>query len=212
MSITFRKDFRLYWPDYDAKPERCHAYVMRHLRDMDHAVRLCPKKRTCVQAGGHAGLWPIRLSRYFETVHTFEPEPALFQCLRRNVDTSGQGNKISCWEEALGAVMCATGMKPHSSAGSWTIDDAGSVSVSMRTIDSIAMRHCDAIFLDIEGYEVEALMGAADTIERCRPIIHVEELPRAQGRTSLYLTSIGYRNVHRIGKDSVWVHEKKRMT
>lgn len=41
-------------------------------------------------------------------------------------------------------------------------------------IDSLALRRLDVLKLDVEGMEMEALIGAADTIKRCRPVIIAE--------------------------------------
>lgn len=41
-------------------------------------------------------------------------------------------------------------------------------------IDDLGLSHCDLIYLDIEGFELFALMGAEETIQRCRPVIAVE--------------------------------------
>ncbi len=44
----------------------------------------------------------------------------------------------------------------------------------MMTIDALDLPVCDLIYLDLEGYELFALRGAADTLERCRPVVAVE--------------------------------------
>jgi hypothetical protein len=42
---------------------------------------LLSRKRTCIQAGGCFGVWPVYFSSMFESVITFEPEPVNYKCL-----------------------------------------------------------------------------------------------------------------------------------
>ncbi len=48
------------------------------------------------------------------------------------------------------------------------------VPVQKVAIDSLELPRVDLIKLDIEGMEMDALAGAAQTVERCRPIVLVE--------------------------------------
>ena len=41
-------------------------------------------------------------------------------------------------------------------------------------IDTLELPRVDLIKLDIEGMEMDALAGAAQTVERCQPIVLVE--------------------------------------
>lgn len=202
MSITYRPEFRAWWPDYDHSPEKCFAAVQRGLYDMDIAVGLCRKRKVCVQAGGHAGFWPLRLASLFRVVYSFECEPVLFQCLKRNVSVA---KNIVIGDLALGAFVGAVRMRGSVSAGSWRIDPEGQFPVRQTTIDALNLSSCDAIFLDIEGYEVEALRGAASTIGKFYPVIHVEELPRSRKAIRSHLTKLGYRLHARVHGDCVYV-------
>lgn len=209
--ITYRNDFGMWWPDYDAAPARTLAYVRKHIDDVNETIRVATRKRVCVQAGGHVGIWPLRLARHFDAVLTFEPDPALFECLKRNTQKSVN---IQCFPVALGASPGEASMRVDAKAGSWSIDPGGSVPVRMTTID-LALRttgiySCDAIVLDVEGYEVDALLGASETIRRDRPVIHVEELKRHRLRTSEYVRSLGYVEHARFGHDAVYINIGER--
>jgi hypothetical protein len=75
------------------------------------------------------------------------------------------------------------------------------------TIDGIMRKRnlqwCDAIFLDVEGYELRAIQGAAETIKRFRPVLVLEEniccrrYGFDQGDLGAYLARhFGYRLAH----------------
>lgn len=211
--IHFREDWGLFWPDYDASPERTYRYVQKHLADVDMTIRAANRaqRSICIQAGGHVGCWPLRLAQSFTDVLTFEPDPALFECLYRNTQLLRQTN-IRCFQSALGERAGVTKMVPHEKAGSWSVDEKrGSVRVQVDTIDQImrelALPACHAIVLDVEGFEVEALKGAKETIQTHLPVIHVEELKPHRARTSEYLRAIGYIERERAGHDALYIHQ-----
>ena len=60
------------------------------------------------------------------------------------------------------------------------------VQIAQRTLDSYNFNDVDIIKIDTEGYELQVLEGAQDTIKRNRPIVQIECVeiqPRAFGRT-----------------------------
>lgn len=205
--IHWRKEWRLFWPDYDAAPERTHAYVLKHLPDVDMTVAAAAHHGLCIQAGGHVGLWPLNLAESFDRVLTYEPDPALFECLEKN---TAKKRNIIARPFGLGASNGAATMRPDKKAGSWSIDAKGTVPVELVTIDgelaALGWPRCDAIVLDIEGYELEALKGAAETLERFKPVLHVEELGPFRMRSAAFMKSIGYVERARAGRDGLYVH------
>ena len=52
------------------------------------------------------------------------------------------------------------------------------VDVPARTIDSYNFEDVDAIKIDVEGSELFVIEGAKDTIDRCRPSVQVEIVPK----------------------------------
>jgi FkbM family methyltransferase len=52
------------------------------------------------------------------------------------------------------------------------------VPVPARTIDSYNFEDVDAIKIDVEGSELLVIQGAKDTIDRCRPSVQVEIVPK----------------------------------
>lgn len=206
--FRFRQDFDAYWPNYDHAPETCFRFVQRGLPDCEIAARMCRYRRVAVQAGGHAGFWPKRLSGLFRKVYAFEPEPILFECAKRNLKRWRVEN-VDLRPEALGAIEGDVQLKNHRSAGGATIDPEGTVPVRMTTIDALGLVALDALYLDIEGHEMKALMGALRTIAAFRPIIHVEMLPEYAKGLHAYLTRNRYRLVAEVHKDAIYRPEEQ---
>lgn len=131
-------------------------------------------RKLIVQAGGCCGMYPRLFSEIFDTVVTFEPAPLNWYCLNRNCPS----DKIIKYNAALGEYPGKVWMviTPLSNVGTNRIVDAdfGGIEIDQMTIDDLKLEACDAIQLDIEGYEPAALLGAAQTISRFRPVISIE--------------------------------------
>lgn len=200
--VTWHADKRLWWPTWD-ETQKNYRFLMKHAPDSDFAVGLCKRRRTAVQAGSHVGVWPLRLAKRFQRVFTFEVQPALQEACRLNCLDAVN---VICCELGLGATETMAPLLPTwNHLGGWRIDPEGDLETQLVALDDFCLADVDLIVLDIEGYEVEALKGAADTLRRCRPVLHVEELQKNEGRTARYIQSLGYRPVRRIAKDVVYV-------
>ena len=144
-------------------------------------VDLCSGHNTVVQAGGNLGYFAIKLAKHFANVLTFEPMPDTWECMIKNItELSDAGDNIISVNQALGAVegtARADYVKPDNcGATRLAMNDAGDLDVT--TIDKVMgfsnLGSCDLIWLDIEGFEVEALKGAATTIREFNPVIVLE--------------------------------------
>jgi FkbM family methyltransferase len=48
------------------------------------------------------------------------------------------------------------------------------VPVKIKTLDSYNFQDVDIIKIDVEGFEYDVMLGAVDTIDRCKPVVQVE--------------------------------------
>lgn len=176
------------------------------------AWKRCPKTQVCVQAGGNWGQWALYLSKIFDTVHTFEPEPTNFKCLQLN--TLNKKNIIP-HEAALGdEIKLVDFNMPGSSLSGYVVEKPGKI--AMTTVDSLELPTLDFLCLDVEGFEYPALKGAATTILMHKPMIQLENrnLGAKKGRGHTWedivklLTNWGYTPVLEVGYDVIF--EPKR--
>lgn len=165
----------------------------------------CKTRRAAVQAGGHIGIFPRELAKLFKIVYTFEPEEENFACLVRNAP----GPNVFALRAFVGCVHETRGLRINSkSSGGHSVGAAGEVP-TLR-VDDLALVVCDLILLDLEGYEIFALLGAVQTIARCRPLIIAEENKKAGGQgfqpgmIATLLASFDYRQKAVVGENLIF--------
>ena len=148
---------------------------------------LAAQHRVCVQAGGHVGLWPLALSDSFAAVYTFEPEAENFANLARN--TWGIPHLYAA-RGVLGAIPQGVRLERDiAKSGHWRTVPGGPIPTY--TIDGLGLTALDALVLDVEGDELAALEGAAQTIAQHRPLIWFEALHHT-GQLATWLRAHGY--------------------
>jgi FkbM family methyltransferase len=137
---------------------------------------------TMLDVGSWYGPWARRLARRADKVVAFEPTP-LHEILRRTLPTGVE-------------VVAAAASDHLGEAEMWLSTEQGAVQgvsslhkrdihhvairVPVLTIDSLGLENVTFMKVDVEGHEVAALAGAADTIKRDRPRLFVEVEQRVQ--------------------------------
>ena len=157
---------------------------------------------TVLDIGANIGVHTVDLSCLVGaagTVHAFEPQRLIFQVLCANVALNSCTN-VFTHNAAVGAAsgsLLVPSLDPNGQNNYGGVSLPGAQqgeSVPLVTIDSLDLRFCHAIKLDVEGMETEALQGAAVTIARCRPFIYVENDREARSAELIsLLQSYGYR-------------------
>lgn len=161
----------LMWPRRDVN---CYDAILRDWYDHWPIIsRYITDTEVVVQAGGNCGLYPLLYSNTFDRVFTFEPEPMNFYCLAANCNN----NKIIKFNTALGNEprFLKMGIYDTNNVGMARIG-AGDIVVYSMSLDSLNLSKVSLIHLDIEGYELQALQGAVETIKKCRPVVVAEML------------------------------------
>jgi hypothetical protein len=94
--------------------------------------------------------------------------------------------------------------EPHEWVGQETLktDD-----VAMVAIDSMRLTRCDLIKLDVEGMELDALAGAAETIAALHPVLFVERVKVDEDGLAAWLDGQGYRTRFAIGLSWLAIHD-----
>lgn len=137
-------------------------------------VNLCKKKHMVVQAGGNIGIFPYYLSAHFNKVITFEPIKKNIICLRENTKDI---LNIYIIPEGLGDISSQAIIELEKPGNCGAIrlqytDDNTDIWITQ--LDKYKLLYLDLLWLDVEGFEVKALKGAYNSINKFKPIIVIE--------------------------------------
>lgn len=134
---------------------------------------------TALDIGGHVGLWCVDMAKAFHNVIAFEPVKDHRKCFHKNMKEQGITN-YSLNEFALGNPPEKEGsiyMDIHEgNSGSTKVVEAGTpeMAVMCKRLDTLGLKDVHFIKMDAEGYEIEILKGAKNTIMENRPVMMIE--------------------------------------
>lgn len=194
----------LWFPIEVTRADAEWQYMKKRVTDVDVAVRYCRKRHMAVQAGGNVGMWPLRIAKFFEVVHTFEAVPYYFEALKRNTMHEPKiiPHQGLISSKVDGVVPFA--VKPDGRSRVVYTSEANS-EYKTTTIDALKLPGCDALFLDIEGHEIQALTGALTLIQRFRPVITVEFWEVNEAEYTKFFAALNYKLVERVHGDRVYI-------
>jgi FkbM family methyltransferase len=141
------------------------------LRSLQHVKN----KRTALDIGANVGLWSRDLVKYFDQVIAFEPVAMFRECLEKNVTASNISVESVALGDSEGQVrMIIT----EGNTGHTHVDPTGTGGdTRIIQLDSLNLQNVDYIKIDCEGFEYRVLQGAKKTIQRCRPVVVIEQKP-----------------------------------
>ena len=171
---------------------------------------LADPAKTSVDAGASNGVYTYFLSGLCRHVYAYEPNPKIFDLLRRSVrrpnvtlrsvalsDVTGEDRLIVPKRKAGYSNQLATLRKDK------FMGDAIEVPVETRRLDDEDVGQVGFIKVDVEGFERLVLAGAAETLKRHRPRLLVEIQEAHTGEpietTLAFVCSLGYEGLFMLG-------------
>ena len=153
---------------------------------MNHHIT---KWDVALDIGAHVGIWSMRLAEKFKRVYAFEPVPKHIECWKQNMQNFT--NEHSEWENVSTLNTVALGHEngtntmivPNTTnTGRATfveklfIDKHNfpKIQVETKTLDSYEFDQVDFIKIDVEGFEINVLRGAENTIRKHKPVMFIE--------------------------------------
>lgn len=170
-------------------PDRLYLWnlVKRRLRDGEKELHVLPaivKRGTvAIDVGANKGIYSYLLSKLCREVMAFEPNPKMYSLLQGAVPAN-----VRTFEVALSnADGTADLILPIQRSGRYSNQGATLQKkkldgdkefrlfrVEQRRLDDYRFTGVSFIKIDVEGYELEVLEGAAETLRRERPTLLVE--------------------------------------
>ena len=158
--------------------------------------------------GAHVGLWSRPMMRRANTkyIWAFEPNNSVRECYVLNM---GGFDNYSIYPVALGLKNMKGFLNVETdNSGNTNVHPTRSGNTEIRTLDSFNFEHLDYIKVDVEGFEYNFLQGAVDTLNRCRPFVHLEmkskNMRNSKDDFYRFMKNIGYSQVMKIGAEVLY--------
>lgn len=176
--------------------------------DVDKALPHVRRRGIAVDGGAHVGLWSARLAQHFQWVFAFEPVPENFACLQRNVPQNVVTVNAALGEcEGMASfVMEKYSVSHHIHRGE---TDKQLFTAAVTHIDEFELNEVGFLKLDVEGCELAALAGAAKTIARHRPLLHIEVKHIDRAQLAEHMRAIHYKYLYTTKVDEVWIPQEQ---
>lgn len=192
----------------DGLPMHCAKQVRACLEQ-------CYDVRTAIDGGAYVGTWTVHFAKHFKRVLSFEPIPSNFECLQAN--TSGMRH-VELKKAALAQNNDRAFLQPGSKskpfnwqviglASEGYIPGALDIDCPSVSIDGLKLTDLDLLKLDVERHEFAVLQGGRHTLQRCKPIVLIEEEHDPKYRATQYLLELGMKHTATFKHDRLFIWE-----
>jgi len=158
---------------------RCYKYAKYRSPELSLISNLVKNNQNSIDIGANLGLFTFFMSRASKHVFAFEPNPYPLENLKGLVDSN-----VTVLPIALGNNDGPVEIKiPHhrkgwssngASLASKEINDGKIINIQCRKLDSLNIENIGLIKIDVEGFEIEVIRGAKDTILKNKPVMIIE--------------------------------------
>ena len=157
----------LWVPSHDAQIKEWREKGYPHMQEkcLNHFADWCGsqhKKFTrIVDIGAWCGTWSMVMQEFAEHINCYEPNKTHFECLEKNL---AQYNHINLYNNAIGDSNGFVKLTEESATqNTRVLYETGDTSIY--TLDHLDLNDVEMIKIDVEGYEMKVLEGAAKTLE-----------------------------------------------
>ena len=133
-----------------------------------------PVQKTIIDAGASLGNHTVYFANFlkYDSIHCFEPIPDIFKLLEINANYPN----VHLYNKALSHINETLHMYFNRiNTGASKVKSGGAVEVEAITIDSLNLQDVTFIKIDVEDSEEYVVKGARETINRCHPLVMVED-------------------------------------
>lgn len=150
--------------------------------ELENLDQFIARTETAIDIGANIGLYTYALSKRFNRVYSFEINDGITDLISKY--NPGNIELIHCGlSSAAGPARFYIPIARGLTLTGWASLNRDNLSgaekliekdVELKRLDDFAIADAGFIKIDVEGHEVEVLKGAAETIQRSRPVVLVE--------------------------------------
>ena len=172
--------------------------------ELMHLRRWVHPNDVVIDVGAHYGVFTIPLATLAAKVHAIEPSRHARDVLKKNIDLNDLTNVV-VHPFAVGASDASAILHHHDDPSRASLNPFGDGAaagedVQIRRIDDLVDGLVSLIKMDVEGFELPALQGAARILSEYHPTVLFEQLPSVTRRSGSdpygawhFLEAMGYR-------------------
>ncbi len=159
-------------------------------------------EKTCaLDIGANIGNHSLYFSDYFKNVYSFEPHPRTFGVLKLNAELS---NNIQAYCMGLSSKEGSAELfvnQANMGSNSLVVSSGETIHIKLDTLDHVAEgwneQEVGMMKIDVEGHELDVLIGATETIKKHQPIIlfeqHSTDFKNGESEVVNKLNELGYK-------------------
>lgn len=186
--------------------------------ELDAFLALSRDRCRLLDVGACHGLFSLAFTQGRPTAEAVavEPSPLAWEVLESNLRRNVEARVVPV-QTAVGAASGTLTMRyswHHLEASPEASADPGAVEIPLRTLDQLCGElefHPDTVKIDVEGYEIPALLGARGILTASRPLLFLEVHPErilqlggSLAELDSLLSGLGYRCYTPNGKPLPW--------
>ncbi|MGE0151210.1 MAG: FkbM family methyltransferase [Reyranellaceae bacterium] len=178
-----------------------HQYGEYNEAEMVALRQLCGRGDHVFDIGANMGAHTVPMAQHVGPqgrVYAIEPQRIVYQMMCANVALSAMTN-VHTFRAAAGSAPGSINVPSldYSQRGNYggvSVGGDRGEPVPVITVDSLQPEKCRLIKIDVEGFELDVLQGAARTIARFQPRLYLENDRREKSPALIaHLQSLGYR-------------------
>jgi FkbM family methyltransferase len=159
---------------------------------IDREIIKLSKDMNVIDVGAHVGYITVKLAKWFSKgkVFSFEPSDLSYRYLLKNIDANNLVN-VKTYNYAVGDREAEVGLTNDNNLFLNEVVENGT-GVTLIKLDSISLPKIGLIKLDVEGFELRVLSGAANLISKDKPSIIMEIHERNYDEYAPFIINLNY--------------------
>ena len=174
-----------------------------------------------IDIGANIGLWSMDLSKYFNKLVCFEPNPLCQEYLIKNINM--KNSKVYNYalgesEESKKLILHPNNSGASSFVNRTKIDikddgtkiygefpkEAPRAEVTVKKLDTFNFNKINFIKIDVQGFELNVLKGANKTLKKNNPVLCIEEDDSKNSLVIPYLEELNFELIDVINKEHIF--------
>jgi len=163
------------------------------------------KFNTVLDIGAWCGTWSAEFAPYCKKIYAIEPDRTHVECLLKNLSSF---DNIELLDYAVGDTETGVSLTDDDFTQARRIYSVGNI--LMKTVDSFKFEDVDLIKIDVEGFEMNVLRGAKDTLKDCNFLMielnnNSKKYNSSNAEIEKYLQDLGFTTLIDKWPDKVFV-------